>query len=138
MKAHPVSVNSEWTVAQTRTHLRAINSKSFFVTHQDGYLSGIVLPEWLDEIPDKKIRYVPMSTVARPISWVNAVRKSDTALTALKHMDLLRSNYLAVTDLNENLVGVITRENIASVIDGDQSAAWLCTSVRKPHEEIEY
>src|SRR5687768_2841038 len=47
MRAQPIAVSSSWTPAGVRVNFPALDDGSFFVTIQDGYLSGIVLPEWI-------------------------------------------------------------------------------------------
>jgi hypothetical protein len=57
--------DNEWKLAQMHARFPAVNSESFFVTRQDGYLRGIILPEWLNELANNGIRYLPMSIVAQ-------------------------------------------------------------------------
>lgn len=116
MRSRPITVNNELTVAKVRGQFPAVDSSFFFLMKQDGYLSGIALPEWLNQVPDEEARYVSMALIAHPISYSNSVRRHDTALEAFRRMDLLQWNYLPVTDVNKNLVGVITREQIAQFL----------------------
>jgi CBS domain-containing protein len=80
---------------------------------QDGYLSGIVLPEWVYGVSNDEAQDETMAVVAHPITFVDAVRQQDTVRTAFSLMERLRRDHLPVTDLREKLVGVITREQIA-------------------------
>jgi hypothetical protein len=113
MRSHLIAVAGSWTLAKVRVSFPAIDDGSFFVTMQDGYLSGIVLPEWAYGVSNDEARHQTMAVAAHPISFVDALRKQDSALTAFSLMERLRRDYLPVTDLREKLVGVITREQIA-------------------------
>lgn len=104
-----------------------------------GIYAGSYCPSGLMNLPTTGSATCPCRLLPNPISYLNAVQKYDTTLTAFRHMDLLRSNYLAVTDLHANLVGVITRESIASLTRGHQAAAWDCfrkLPVSSCHERI--
>ena len=113
MRAHLIAVAGSWTLAKVRVNFPAIDDESFFVTMQDGYLSGIVLPEWVYDVSNDEARHQTMAVVAHPITFVDAVRQEDTVLTAFGLMERLRRDHLPVTDLREKFVGVITREQIA-------------------------
>jgi hypothetical protein len=111
MRAQPIAVSSSWTPAKVRVNFPTIDDRSFFVTMQDGYLGGIVLPEEIHDVSNDGSQ--TMAVVAHPITFVDAVQQQDTVLTAFSLMQRLRRDHLPVVDLHENVVGVITREQIA-------------------------
>jgi CBS domain-containing protein len=80
---------------------------------QDGYKSGIVLPEWVYPVSIDEARNQTMAVIEHPITFVEAVRQQDTLLTAFNLMERRRRDHLPVVDFREKLVGVITREQIS-------------------------
>jgi CBS-domain-containing membrane protein len=113
MRTHAIVVDNESRVAKLVGQFPATDVDYFFVTEQNGYMSGIVLPEWLNQVSKDEARHLSVALIARPITYSNAMRKHDTALAAFRSMELLRRNYLPVLDLRDRLVGVITRERLA-------------------------
>lgn len=116
MKSDSIPVPSWWTLTKVRAQFPATNDRSFFVTMQDGYLSGIVLPEWIYGVSNDEARCLSMAHVAQPIQYLDAVRQHDSASVAFDLMELLGRHHLPVTDVRENLIGVITGEQIAGFL----------------------
>jgi hypothetical protein len=122
MRSSPIAVGSSWTIARVRATFDVIDDKSFYLTMQDGYLSGIVLPEWICSVSNGEARRQTMAVVAHPVTLSDAIRQRDTVLDAFTLMERLRRNQLSVKDERDQLVGVITREQIANVLS-DRSHA---------------
>jgi len=122
MRSRFVPVASWWTLAKMRSQFPTIDDQSFFVTTENGYLTGVALSEWIWGASNDEARYRRMEEISRPIEYVDAVRQDDTALAAFSRMKLLRRNHLSVTDARETLVGVITREQIADFLHGSAAS----------------
>jgi len=118
MRSRFVPVASWWTLAKLRSQFPTMDDQSFFVTTENGYLTGVALPEWIWEASNDDARYRRMEEISRPIEYVHAVRQDDAALVAFSRMESLRLNHLSVTDARETLVGVVTREQIADFLHG--------------------
>jgi hypothetical protein len=116
MRTRPIAVAGSWTLAKVRASFPEVDHGSFFVTMQDGSLSGIVLPESVYGVSSVQAAYQTMAVAAEPITFIGAVRRHDTVLVAFSLTERLRRNFLPVMDVGEKLVGVITRAQIADLL----------------------
>jgi CBS-domain-containing membrane protein len=112
MASNQIIVPSWWRVSDVRKRFPAVDTNSFFVTTQDSYKSGVVLPEEIYSASVKDSRYLSIGQVARPISYVNAARMDDSLLEAFSTLESLGREHMVVVDDRENLAGVITRKHI--------------------------
>lgn len=97
---------------------------------QDGYESGIVLPERLEAVSDTEARYLSVGEVATRISYVDSIRGDDTAFTALGAMDRYGRDYVVVLDGHEQVQGVVTRKAITGTTRDQKIEPVLISSVR--------
>jgi signal-transduction protein with cAMP-binding, CBS, and nucleotidyltransferase domain len=116
MRSRPIAVGSTWTIAKVRATFNVSDDESFYLTMQDGYPSGIVLPDYICSVSNDEARRQTMAVMAHPITFSDAIRQRDTALDAFNLMERLRRDQLPVKDEREQLVGVITRKQIANVM----------------------
>ena len=116
MRTKRTNIPSSWTVAKAYERLSFPSERTFFVTTQDGYESGIALPEQLRELSEDKADDRVLGQIAQPISYVDAIRDIDPLLTAFDHMERHRNNYVTVLDGREYLVGVVTKKQLAKFI----------------------
>jgi hypothetical protein len=136
MRTGRINVPGWLKVGKLREQLPASNGGTFFVTIQDGYESGIVLPEHLQAVSDDEARYLPIGQVARPISFVDSIRGDDSLLTALVAMDRYWRDYVLVLDRRERIAGAVTRNEIAGATKNHQiEPAW--TSAGRPPVEAQ-
>jgi hypothetical protein len=100
--------------------LRLLSSQpgTFFVAMQDGYESGILLPEQLHAVSEDEAHHLTVAIVASPISYVDSIRGDDSLLTALMGLERSRRDHVVVLDWRERIAGVVTRNEIASITNG--------------------
>jgi signal-transduction protein with cAMP-binding, CBS, and nucleotidyltransferase domain len=113
MRTERIDVSASLNVQNLRQRLLGSIGDPFFVCMQDGYESGIVLPEHLETISDTEARYLRVGEVAMSVSSVDSIRDDDTVFTALMAMDRYGRDYVLVLDRDEQLQGVVTRNAIA-------------------------
>jgi hypothetical protein len=116
MRTGRVDVPGRLKVAKLR--LPPSNPRTFFVAMQDGYESGILLPEQLHAVPEDEAHHLAVAIVASPISYVDSIRGDDSLLTALMGMERSRRDHVVVLDWRERIAGVVTRNEIASITNG--------------------
>ena len=114
MKTERMNVPPTMNMGDLRAKSAFSEAEAFFVTMQDGYESGIVLPEDLHAVRDGEARRLSLDEVTRPISYVDAIRDDDSLLTALTAMDRYGRDYVIVLNRHEQLNGIVTRAAIAS------------------------
>ena len=90
-------IPSSWTVAKARDRFSCPTEEAFFVTTQDGYESGIALPEQLREFLESEASQLLLGQTARAIRYVDAIRDIDPLFVALNYMERHRSDYVIVT-----------------------------------------
>ena len=100
--------------------LRLLSSQpgTFFVVMQDGYESGILLPEQLHAVSEDEAHHLTVAIVASPISYIDSIRGDDSLLTALMGLERSRRDHVVVLDWRERIAGVVTRNEIASITNG--------------------
>lgn len=116
MRTGRIDVPGRLKVAKLR--LPPSNPRTFFVALQDGYESGILLPEQLHAVSEDEAHHLNVAIVASPISYVDSIRGDDSLLTALMGMERSRRDHVVVLDWRERIAGVVTRNEIASITNG--------------------
>ena len=127
-------IPSSWTVAKVRDRFSCPTEEAFFVTTQDGYESGIALPEQLREFSESAASRLLLGQIARAIRYVDAIRDIDPLFAALNYIERHRSDYLTVLDSREYIVGVLRRKQLAKFL-GNKDASRLNLSSRSIESE---
>jgi Mg/Co/Ni transporter MgtE len=86
----------------------------------DGYASGVALPQQVLAINEREAPFVPIGVLAQPISRVNAVRENDALLEAFTKMRRLRADWVPVLSSQENLIGIVTMDDILQQVEGNR------------------
>jgi signal-transduction protein with cAMP-binding, CBS, and nucleotidyltransferase domain len=123
MATKPITVSSWWKVPDIRQRFGVLGNDSFFLVSQDGYLSGIAMPDDVYQVSSEDARSLSIGQLARPISHVNAVRTQDTLLDAFSRLESSRIEHVPVFDERGTLAGVITRRHIADCLQNGAEAS---------------
>ena len=113
MLTERIDVPSWLKVARVRESFSSATDRAFFVTLQDGYQSGIVLPAQLRAVSDEDARHLSVSQVARQITDLNAIHEDDPLLDAFEKMARRRLPYVTVLSFSGRLVGVVMGKDLA-------------------------
>jgi hypothetical protein len=117
MRSERIDIPGWWRVVTVHERFPTLSDQAFFVVIQDGYESGIALPEQLAEVRADDARYLPVAQIAKAISYVDAIRDDTLLLSAFSALEQRRRDYVPVLDAREHIVGVVTRKELADVLD---------------------
>ena len=102
-----------WTsVARFHREHPVVSSDTFVITTQDRYDAGIVTPEELYRVSANEAAYVSLGQLAKPISFVDALRFEDSVLEAFLRFRSNNRWVLSVLDKRGAFGGLVTRSDV--------------------------
>jgi hypothetical protein len=112
MRTLPVRARSWIPVLRFRSDHPALGPDAFIITTQDGYDAGVLTPEELSAVPNELARDTPLAHLARPLSYVQALREDDPALEAFLELKRTQDAFLPVLKGGGALTGIVTAQHI--------------------------
>jgi hypothetical protein len=112
MRTLPVRARSWMSARRFRNEHPALGPEAFIITTQDGYDAGALTPEELSDVPAEMARQMPLAHVARPLSYVQALREDDTVLEAFLSLKRTQDGFLPVLERGGALAGIVTVQDI--------------------------
>ena len=85
---------------------------TFITTTEDGYDAGVVTPEEIYSVSANEAPYVSLGQLAKPISYVDALRFEDPILGAFLGFRSKSPAVLSVLDTRGALGGIVTRSDV--------------------------
>ena len=94
-----------------------LRNRRFFIVEEGGTHIGFVTIHAIKSVPKHQWETTTVKEIMTPMNEVKKTTPSEPLLDALKQMDKDGVNQLPVFDENDRIIGIISRENILSLLN---------------------
>ncbi len=94
-----------------------LRNRRFFIVEDKGVQIGFVTVHAIKSVPKELWESTTIREIMTPMSGVKKTHPEEPLLDALKQMDKNGVNQLPVFDENDKIIGIISRENILSLLN---------------------
>lgn len=107
-----VRVRSTLSIAEFLKEYPDLGSDAIVITTEAGYDAGIVMPETIRHGAHGSSGRSTVGELAKPISYVDALRPGDPVLDAFLHFRKWEDEFLLVLDRRDAIAGVVAKPDL--------------------------